>query len=59
MALTAQLSRERLTPKRIRTDANVKLERVGGDTFSITEIELVSEAEVSGIDDADISKLCA
>lgn len=55
MALTAQLSRERLTPKRIHTDANVKLEKVG-DTFSITQVELVTEAEVPGIDEATFQK---
>lgn len=51
MALTAQLSRVRLTPTRIHTEARVKLEKVG-DAFSITDIELVTEAEVPGIDDA-------
>ena len=55
MALTAQLSRERLTPARIHTEANVKLEKVG-DTFSITQIELVTEAEVPGIDDATFQR---
>jgi len=55
MALAAQLSRERLTPKRIHTDANVKLEKVG-DTFSITQVELVTEAEVPGIDEATFQK---
>ena len=51
MALAAQLSRVRLTPTRIHTEANVKLEKVG-ETFSITQIELVTEAEVPGIDDS-------
>jgi osmotically inducible protein OsmC len=51
MALTAQLSRERITPTRIHTTANVKLEKVG-DAFSITEIQLETEAEIPGIDDA-------
>jgi osmotically inducible protein OsmC len=51
MALTAQLSRERLAPLRIHTEARVKLERVG-DAFSITRIDLETEAEVPGIDDA-------
>src|SRR5881628_2207847 len=39
MALTAQLSRAGITPKRIHTGATVKLEKVG-DGFSITKIEL-------------------
>jgi osmotically inducible protein OsmC len=51
MALTAQLSRERLAPLRIHTEARVKLEKVG-DAFSITRIDLETEAEVPGIDDA-------
>lgn len=51
MALTAQLSRARLTPERIHTEARVKLEKVG-DAFAITRIELETEARVPGIDDA-------
>jgi len=55
MALTAQLSRQRLTPKRIHTEARVKLEKVG-EAFSITQIELINEAEVPGVDDATFQK---
>lgn len=55
MALTAQLSRARLTPARIHTEARVKLEKVG-DAFSITQIELDTEAEVPGLDDATFQK---
>src|SRR5690348_10910803 len=51
MALTAQLSRNGITPTRIHTEARVKLEKVG-DAFSITEIALETEAEVPNIDDA-------
>ena len=51
MALTAQLSRARITPKRIHTEARVKLEKIG-EAFSITQIELETEAEVPDIDDA-------
>jgi lipoyl-dependent peroxiredoxin len=51
MALTAQLSRARLTPERIHTEARVKLEKVG-DAFAITRIDLETEARVPGIDDA-------
>ena len=55
MALTAQLSRARLTPTRIHTEASVKLEKVG-DAFSITQIQLDTEAEVPEIDDATFQK---
>lgn len=55
MALTAQLSRERLTPERIHTEAKVKLEKVG-EAFSITQIELETEATVPGLDDATFQK---
>ena len=51
MALAAQLTRAHLAPTRIQTEARVKLEKVG-DAFSITQIELETEAEVPGIDDA-------
>ena len=44
MALTAQLSRERITPTRIHTDAKVKLEKVG-EAFAITRIDLETEAD--------------
>ena len=55
MALTAQLSRAGITPKRIHTEARVKLEKVG-EAFSITQIELETEAEVPDIDDATFQK---
>src|SRR5207253_10078373 len=55
MALIAQLSRERLTPTRIHTEAKVKLEKVG-ESFSITRIDLETQAEVPGIDDATFQK---
>lgn len=55
MALTAQLSRAQITPTRIHTTATVKLEKVG-DAFSITSINLETEAEVPGIDDASFQK---
>jgi osmotically inducible protein OsmC len=51
MALTAALSRNRITPTRIRTNATVKLEKVG-DAFTITGIALETEAEIPGLDDA-------
>jgi len=55
MALTAQLSRQHITAGRIHTQANVKLEKVG-EAFAITEIELQTEAEIPGIDDATFQK---
>src|SRR5215217_4224827 len=51
MALIAQLSRAGITPTRIHTEARVKLEKIG-EAFTITEIELETEAEIPGIDDA-------
>jgi len=55
MALTAQLSRAGITPMRIHTVAKVKLEKVG-EGFSITTIELETEADIPGIDDAAFQK---
>ena len=55
MALTAQLSRAGIKPKRIHTEARVKLEKVG-EAFSITQIELETEAEIPDIDDATFQK---
>ena len=55
MALTAQLSRSGITPTRIHTGAKVKLEKVG-EAFAITQIELETEAEIPGIDDAAFQK---
>ena len=55
MALTAQLSRAGLRPTRIHTGAKVKLEKVG-EGFSITRIELETEAEIPGIDDATFQR---
>lgn len=55
MALTAQLSRAGITPTRIHTGAKVKLEKVG-EGFSITEIELETEADIHGVDEATFQK---
>ena len=55
MALTAGLSRAKITPTRIHTTATVKLEKVG-EAFSITSINLETEAEVPGIDDPTFQK---
>ena len=55
MALTAGLSRAGIKPKRIHTEARVKLEKVG-EAFTITQIDLETEAEVPGVDDATFQK---
>jgi len=55
MALTAQLSRQKITATSIHTEARVKLEKVG-EAFAITQIELETEAEIPGIDDATFQK---
>lgn len=55
MALTAQLSRAGIKPKRIHTEARVKLEKIG-EAFSITQIELEMEAEIPDLDDAAFQK---
>src|SRR5688572_19316914 len=51
MALTAGLNKSGFQPRQVRTKANVHLEKVG-DGFQITAIDLDSEAEVPGIDEA-------
>jgi osmotically inducible protein OsmC len=55
MALTAQLSRARISAERIHTEARVKLEKVG-EAFAITLIELETEARIEGIDEATFQK---
>jgi osmotically inducible protein OsmC len=49
MALSLGLEQAGATPKSIRTSANVSIER-GEGGFSITQIELTTEVEASGID---------
>ena len=49
MALTAQLTRGGYSATHIHTVAKVKLDKVG-EAFSITLIELETEAEIPGID---------
>ncbi len=55
MALTAQLSRAGLNPTRIHTGARVHLEKVG-EGFAITRIELETEAQIPGLDNAAFQK---
>jgi osmotically inducible protein OsmC len=49
VALSAGLSRVKLTPRRIHTTARVHLENVDG-SFRLTRIEPDTEAEVPGLD---------
>lgn len=51
MALSAVLGKADINATRISTVANVNFEKVG-DGFSITRIDLVTEGEVPGIDEA-------
>jgi len=51
MALAAGLSKNGFSPKRVSTTANVHLTK-GAEGFSISTIELETEAEVPGIDAA-------
>jgi len=51
MALSLFLEKAGFPPKRINTTANVKLDQVG-DAFRITTIDLNTEADVPGIDEA-------
>lgn len=55
MALTAQLTHAGYTATRIHTGAKIKLEKVG-EAFTITLIELETEAEIPGIDDPTFQK---
>lgn len=51
MALAAGLNKAGFQPRQVHTTAKVQLERVG-EGFEITAIELDSEADVPGIDEA-------
>ena len=51
MALSAGLGRGGFTPKRIATTARVHLEK-GESGFGVTRIELTTDAEVPGLDEA-------
>jgi osmotically inducible protein OsmC len=51
MALSAGLTRAGHQPRKIRTTAKVHLEKVG-EGFGITRIELDTEGEIPGIDQA-------
>ena len=55
MAITAALSRAGIKPTRIHTEARVKLEKIG-EAFTITQIELETEAEIPDLDDAQFQQ---
>jgi len=56
MALSATLGRNGFEPKRIDTTAKVHLDK-GDAGFSITKIDLVTRAEVDGIEPAKFDEL--
>ena len=58
MAFSNALAKAGHTPTRVETTARVRFEKVG-DGFSITKSELTTEAEVPGIDDAELQKIGA
>ncbi|HEV7732651.1 MAG TPA: OsmC family protein [Candidatus Binatia bacterium] len=58
MALALVLTRAKITPTRLHTTATVKLAQVGED-FAITAIDLATEAEIPGIDDATFQQHAA
>lgn len=56
MALTGNLGRAGYAPKNVHTTAKVKIEKQG-DGFVIPNIDLTTEAEVDGIEDAEFQKI--
>jgi len=56
MALSATLGKAGYSPKSVHTQASVHFDKVG-DGFSITSIDLKTEAEVPGIDGAKFQEL--
>jgi lipoyl-dependent peroxiredoxin len=56
MALSHQLATAGFTPKRVHTNAVVHFDKVEGG-FAITRIDLTTEAEVPGIDNAKFQEL--
>lgn len=56
MALTGNLGRAGYEPKSIQTTASVKIEKQG-DGFVIPNIDLTTEAEVEGIEDAEFQQI--
>jgi len=56
MALSAGIAKAGFSPKRVHTKAAVHFDKVG-DGFAITSIDLTTEAEIPGIDNAKFQEL--
>lgn len=56
MALTLSLEKAGLKPESIDTKAEVSLDK-DGEGFTITKINLVTEAKVTGVDDAKFQEI--
>jgi osmotically inducible protein OsmC len=56
MAFSSDLAKAGFTPDRVYTVAKVHLDKVEGG-FTITRIELITEAEVPNIDEATFHKI--
>ena len=56
MAFSAGLEKAGFKPQRVSTNAAVKIENTGAG-FGITRIDLTTEAEVPGIDEAKFQEL--
>ena len=56
MALTVGLEKAGLKPQKVQTSADVRLEKQG-EGFSITGIELTTEATVPGVDAAKFAAI--
>jgi lipoyl-dependent peroxiredoxin len=56
MALSGALGRAGFTPKSVRTNSTVTLDKVG-EGFGITRIDLETEASIPGIDDAKFQEI--
>jgi len=56
MALSGNLGKAGYSPKNIHTTANVKIEKQG-DGFVIPNIDLITEAEVEGLEDEEFQKI--
>jgi lipoyl-dependent peroxiredoxin len=56
MALSAALGKAGFTPKSVRTNATVTLDKVG-EGFQITRIDLDTEASIPGIEDAKFQEI--
>ncbi len=58
MALSANLERAGVKPESIRTSAQVHLEKQA-DGFSITRIDLESDVQAAGLDDAQFQQIAS